>query len=122
MEEKKNSENVLKQVLQKRQTGSLPSNFTYRMMEQIRLEAVRQEKRKRRIMLISLLTALFVIIGSFVFCLFFYLDFKPSDLLSHSELSPDSFSLVVFYAYISFLALCLLGVDHWIRKKKTIYK
>lgn len=122
MEENKHSGDILKQVLQKRQTESLPSNFTFRMMEQIRVEAMKQEKRKRRIMFFSLLAALFMIIGSSVFCLFFYLDFKPSDLLPHPELSPASFPLVVFYAYISFLALCLLGLDHWIRKKKSVYK
>lgn len=111
---------MLKQVLQKRQTGSLPSNFTYRMMEQIRMEAIKQEKRKRRNMVLSLLAALFVIIGSSIYCIFFYLDFKSADLLPHPLLSPDSFSLIGFYSYISFLTLCLLGIDYWIRKKKTI--
>lgn len=120
MEENKNSGNMLKQVLQKRQTGSLPSNFTYRMMEQIRMEAIKQEKRKRRNMVLSLLAALFVIIGSSIYCIFFYLDFKPADLLPHPLLSPDSFSLIGFYSYISFLTLCLLGIDYWIRKKRTI--
>ena len=36
---KKHTENALKQALQRRQPGRLPSNFNYRMMEQIRLEA-----------------------------------------------------------------------------------
>lgn len=118
MEEEKYSGNVLKQALQKRQTGKLPSNFTYRMMEQIRVEAQKQEKRKRRILLLSLLVALSMIIGSFIFCIFFYLDFKPTDLLRHFEFSPVFSPLVGFYSYISLLALCLLGIDYWIRKKR----
>ena len=40
-------DNTLKQVLEKRKSGSLSSNFTFRMMEQIRVEAVKQERRKR---------------------------------------------------------------------------
>lgn len=51
-------DNTLKQVLEKRKSGSLSSNFTFRMMEQIRVEAVKQERRKRGIC--------FLFIGCFV--------------------------------------------------------
>lgn len=44
---KKCTENALKQALRKRQPGNLPSNFNYRMMEQVRLEAEKQRKRER---------------------------------------------------------------------------
>ncbi|WP_455584438.1 hypothetical protein [Bacteroides sp.] len=118
MEANKDRDNALKQVLGKRQIGSLPSNFTFHMMEQIRVEAAKQEKRKRRNLFFSLLAALFVILGSFVFCLFFYMDFKLSDFSLHLQLSSDSSSLLGFYAYIAVLALCLLGIDYWIRKRK----
>ena len=40
---KKHTENALKQALRRRQPGRLPSNFNYRMMEQIRLEAEKQQ-------------------------------------------------------------------------------
>ena len=67
-------DNTLKQVLEKRKSGSLSSNFTFRMMEQIRVEAVKQERRKKRNLLFSLLAALFVMLGTLVYYLFFYLD------------------------------------------------
>ena len=52
---KKHTENALKQALQRRQPGRLPSNFNYRMMEQIRLEAEKQQKRKERVMLCGMI-------------------------------------------------------------------
>ena len=51
-------DNTLKQVLEKRKSGSLSSNFTFRMMEQIRVEAVKQERRKEE--------SAFLFIGCFV--------------------------------------------------------
>ena len=111
-------DNTLKQVLEKRKSGSLSSNFTFRMMEQIRVEAVKQERRKKRNLLFSLLAALFTL----VYYLFFYLDFSPSDFMLHLKLSSTSFPLIAFYAYIALLALGLLGIDYWIRRKKSIYK
>ena len=62
-------DNTLKQVLEKRKSGSLSSNFTFRMMEQIRVEAVKQERRKKRNLLFSLLAALFVMLGTLVYYL-----------------------------------------------------
>ena len=115
-------DNTLKQVLEKRKSGSLASNFTFRMMDQIRVEAVKQERRKKRILLFSLLAALFVMLGTLVYYLFFYLDFSPSDFMLHLKLSSTSFPLIAFYAYIALLALGLLGIDYWIRRKKSIYK
>ena len=112
-------DNTLKQVLEKRKSGSLSSNFTFRMMEQIRVETVKQERRKKRNLLFSLLA---VMLGTLVYYLFFYLDFSPSDFMLHLKLSSTSFPLIAFYAYIALLALGLLGIDYWIRRKKSIYK
>lgn len=109
----------MKQALQRRQSGSLPSNFTFRMMGQIRMEAVKQEKRKYRIMILFLIVALLVIIGSFVYCLFFYLGFKPMDLVPKLQFSSGSSLLFGFYTYIALLVLCLLRMDYWMRKKRT---
>lgn len=122
METNNDRGSVLKQVLEKRQGGQLPSNFTFRMMEQIRVETMKREKKKRIIMLFSLLASLLVIIGSFIFCLFFYLDFKLSDMLPPLKVSAESMSLIGFYSYIALLALFLLGIDLWVRKKKSIFK
>ena len=43
---KENTGNMLKQALERRQTEQLSSNFSYRMMERIHLEAEKQTKRK----------------------------------------------------------------------------
>ena len=46
---KENTGNMLKQALERRQTEQLSSNFSYRMMERIHLEAEKQTKRKTSI-------------------------------------------------------------------------
>lgn len=46
---KENTGNMLKQALERRQTEQLSSNFSYRMMERIHLEAEKQTKRKTKI-------------------------------------------------------------------------
>lgn len=120
MDRKINTENALKRALEKRQSGSLPSNFTFKMMEQIRLEAVKQEKRKQRISVIFLVVALLTILASSIYCLFFYLDFKLIDMIPDLKVPTLSVSLFGFYTYIALLVLGLLGVDYWIRKKKSI--
>lgn len=119
---KTKTDNTLKQALEKRNPGCLSSNFTFRMMEQIRIEAAKQERRRKRYLLLSLLTASAVMLGTFVYFLFFYLGFRPSDLMPHLELSSASSPLIAFYAYIALLALGLLGIDYWVRRKKSIYK
>ena len=60
---KKHTENALKQALQRRQPGRLPSNFNYRMMEQIRLEAEKQQKRKERVMLCGMIAGILLLLG-----------------------------------------------------------
>ena len=115
----KTSGTMMKKALESRQPGSLPSNFTFRMMEQIRVETVRQEKRKQRIGVLSLASAVGSMIGLLIYVLFFYMDYQISDWMPSFELSA-SFSLLGFYSYIAILALALLGADYWIRRKKYL--
>lgn len=73
---KKHTENALKQALQRRQPGRLPSNFNYRMMEQIRLEAEKQQKRKERVMLCGMIAGILLLLGVGVYTLVFKLEFS----------------------------------------------
>ena len=59
-----NMNSVLRQALERRQTEHLSSNFSYRMMERVRLEAERQRKRRVRIGWMALLTSVFSLLGS----------------------------------------------------------
>ena len=103
---KKHTENALKQALRRRQPGRLPSNFNYRMMEQIRLEAEKQQKRKERVMLCGMIAGVFK------------LEFNFKEYLSGMDFSHADSSLLAFYSYIATLVLLLLGLDYWLRKKK----
>lgn len=114
----KNMESTLKKALVQRQTVGLPSNFSFRMMKQIRVEAQKIEKRKKRIAVLFLGITIVTLIALVVYCLFFYLDFRIIDLFPRWNLLESSFSLLGFYSYIALLALGLLGIDYWIRKKK----
>lgn len=110
--------NSIKKALERRQTTGLPSNFSFRMMEQVRIEAQKMERRRKRITVFSLGIAVVVLIALVVYCLFFYLGFSIVDFMPHWKPSGASSSLLGFYTYIALLSLGLLGVDYWIRKKK----
>ena len=115
---KKCTENALKQALRKRQLGNLPSNFNYRMMEQVRLEAEKQRKRKERTMLCGMILGILLLIGMAVYTLVFKLEFNLKECLSRVDWSDTASPMMVFYSYIATLVLLLLGLDYWLRKKK----
>ncbi|MCF2690144.1 hypothetical protein I6E64_13945 [Bacteroides fragilis] len=115
---KKCTENALKQVLRKRQPGNLPSNFNYRMMELVRLEAEKQRKRKERTMLCGMILGILLLIGMAVYTLVFKLEFNLKECLSGVDWSDTASPMMVFYSYIATLVLLLLGLDYWLRKKK----
>ena len=115
---KKCTETALKQALRKRQPGNLPSNFNYRMMEQVRLEAEKQRKRKERTMLCGMILGILLLIGMAVYTLVFKLEFNLKECLSRVDWSDTASPMMVFYSYIATLVLLLLGLDYWLRKKK----
>lgn len=115
---KKCTENALKQALRKRQLGNLPSNFNYRMMELVRLEAEKQRKRKERTMLCGMILGILLLIGMAVYTLVFKLEFNLKECLSGVDWSDTASPMMVFYSYIATLVLLLLGLDYWLRKKK----
>ena len=61
---------------------------------------------------------------AFAYCLlsvslsesFDYLEFNFADVMPQMNVRQDS-SLFAFYVYIALLALVLLGLDYWLRKK-----
>lgn len=114
--QKDSRSNAMKQALARRQTERLSSNFSYRMMERVRLEAEKKNKRKVWMGWIALLLSSMSLLGLGVYCLVFYLDFSFADYLPQTNVRQDS-SLFIFYFYIAILALILLGLDYWLRKK-----
>ena len=111
-----NTGNMLKQALERRQTERLSSNFSYRMMERVHQEAEKQTKRKTRIGWAALLISALALVGLGVYVLTFYLEFNFADVMPQMNVRQDS-SLFAFYVYIALLALVLLGLDYWLRKK-----
>lgn len=114
--QKDSRSNAMKQALARRQTERLSSNFSYRMMERVRLEAEKKNKRKVWMGWIALLLSSMSLLGLGVYCLVFYLDFSFADYLPQTNVRQDS-SLFIFYFYIAILVLILLGLDYWLRKK-----
>ncbi|KAA6317846.1 hypothetical protein EZS27_032065 [termite gut metagenome] len=115
--EQKNIHNSLKQALKKRTNKELSSNFTYRMMQQIRLEAEKQYRLKNVTGLFSLLTACLLLISLAVYVFVFYVKFNLSDYISDFKISLSFSPLINFYGYIGLLTLGLLGMDYWYRQK-----
>lgn len=120
METEKNIEDnmrsALKHALERRQMERLSSNFSYRMMGHIRLEAEKQRKRKEKISWAALLASVFALLGLGIYFLFFYVDINFADYLPQADIWTEA-PLLKFYIYIALLVLILLGVDYWLRKK-----
>lgn len=113
MEIKNNPKNALKQALEQKQTGKLSSNFSFRMMEHIHQEAEKQKKRRERLDIIALVTAVLALVGLGIYYIVYCL--KLTDIM-WGVFSRDSSSFS-FYFYVSFIVLVLLGLDYWLRKK-----
>lgn len=111
-----NMRSALKQALERRQMERLSSNFSYRMMGHIRLEAEKQRKRKAKISWVALLASVFALLGLGIYFLFFYVDINFADYLPQTDVRSEA-PLLKFYIYIALLVLILLGVDYWLRKK-----
>ncbi len=120
METNHRTNNALKQALQQRKQGELPSNFSFRMMDQLRREAVRQQKRRDRIMFYSIVVASVLFIAAAAYLLYTMdlglLEWFPR--FSWKSISTDV--MLPFYVYIAVLVLALLGLDYWMRHKKSV--
>ena len=111
-----NMRSALKQALERRQVERLSSNFSYRMMGHIRLEAEKQRKRKAKISWVALLTSVLALLGLFIYFLRLLYDINFADYLPQTDVRSEA-PLLKFYIYIALLVLILLGVDYWLRKK-----
>lgn len=121
MKIKENTGNILKQALERRKGANLSSNFSFRMMEQIRLEAVRRQKRKNRILVIALIVTVALLVGSVIGYLVFVMKLRLSlVMLPTLKMSGVSFSMLGFYSYIAFLGFVMLGLDYWLRRKRRM--
>ena len=114
MEINKNANTALRQALESRREGSLSSNLTFRMMEQVRIEAQRQYKRKAVLGSVSLITASLLLIALAVYALVFRLNISWGDFMPQVSFSESS-SMIGFYGYIAAIVLALLGLDHLLR-------
>lgn len=118
METGKNNYPELKKALEIRAGSGLPSNFNYRMMGRIRLEAERRKKRHWLISWVALILASLLLIGFGAYMLMPYVEFDVMDYLPQIERTQSSSELAIFYWYIASLILILLGFDYWMRKRK----
>jgi H+/Cl- antiporter ClcA len=112
---------ALKQALERRISGGLPSNFNYHMMDRIRLEAVRQHRRRKIISWCWLIFGSLLILGLGLYVLAFYLGVDFKEYIPRKECLPPYTDLILFYWYIAVLVLILLGLDYWMRshRRKT---
>lgn len=121
METKKDTGNTLKQALERRQTESLPSNFSFQMMEQIRREAIGQQKQRERRGFIALIAVVVALVGGVAGYLISSLKISLSDVtIPQMELPQASSPMLGFYCYIAVLGFILLGIDYWWRHKRSV--
>lgn len=120
-------ENAFKQALNTKTTNQLPSNFSYKMMESIRKEALKKKRSKAFVDLLILFFAVAVILGLGIYVLFFYMDLGFTiDLLPNKEdlqdLTPNIQSLgnaflFKFYSFIALIVLLLLLLDYKLHRR-----
>lgn len=120
MEKDKNGSNALKQALGNRRGQGLPSNFSFRMMEKVRLEAEKKRKRQRNFSWLLLGGACVFILGLLGLFLY-YIKFDIKEYLPQLTFNRPAGEIMDFYYYIGFLVILLLGLDFWLRNKRRKY-
>lgn len=118
MNTRKDAINPLKQALERSMAPGLSSNFNYRMMERIRLEAEKRRKRKAFITTLSLMTATLSLLMLGVYVIFFYLELDLMEYLPEWRMQRLDLGAIGFYSYLGALVLLLLGMDHWLRSRQ----
>lgn len=110
---------LLKKLFSRMPEAELPDSFRQNVMEQIRKEAVRIQKRKERTGLATIIAASLGIIGIAVFVLI-YIG------MPKIEISIPSLPNLPFCLYIGAISLLLLGADYklrqFFRKKQTEHR
>ena len=118
MKTNQDKDSLLKEVLRKSSSESLPFNFTNRMMEQINAEAQKKQRRAAGLNLCFLLLASASLIGLATYLLMSNFSFNIIESLRNISFSSESGSIFGFYFYIGLLVLGLLGLDYYLRKLK----
>ena len=109
-------QDILKSMFSHVSEEMLPPTFQSETMQRIRKEAIRVEKRNKRLQLLALIAATIITICLAIAALI-YLHIPQSML----EIPRISFPL--YYLYFGFLVLILLVVDHLFRQfyyKRTV--
>ena len=105
----------------KNQVETLPAGFEAMVMEKVFIEAKRKERRSYvlNLLLISIIS-LGMLTGIF-FLLKEVYSFNVFEHIAFNFFSLKNKDFFLFYFYIAFLILGLLGVDHFLRQwvKKT---
>lgn len=109
-------DNAIKEALKRRQKETLPSNFSFLLMERIQLEAIKQRKKRTIISWTSLIIATCLLIALGIYLLFFYMKVDFLGFINQIKM-PQNAYLVCFYIYIALIVIALLCFDRWLRKK-----
>ena len=107
----------LKVAIRKQPPYRIPTNFTYRMMQQINEEVYRKEKQQEKRLFILMVTLCVLMVGGL--CAWLIWLFKPDFQAIGKNLLSDFSKLQNLTFYLPMiLALPLLAwFNHWLRKK-----
>lgn len=111
-------DNILKQAIERRANSSLPSNFNYRMMNRVRIEAVKRYRLRKTIGWCCLISGSLFLLGLGIYALVACLDVSLTEYIPQAEGCKPSADLIAFCWYIAALVWILLGLDHWMRRHR----
>lgn len=119
METNKNT--AIKQAIERKDIGSLSSNFIPDTMKKVRIKAQKKRRQKVIIDFIFLIAASSLLIALAVYIFIVRMGIKSSDFIPQYNILESS-SIITFYSYIAILVLALLFGDYLLRtisKKKS---
>ena len=111
-------DNAIQEALKRRQKESLPSNFSFLLMERIQSEAIKQRKKRAILSWTYLITTVCLLITLGIYLLVFRMKVDLYAFIRHINM-PQNYFLIDFYIYIALLVFALLCLDRWLRKKFT---
>ena len=107
----------LKEAIRRQPAFRIPTNFTYRMMQQINEEVYRKEKQQEKRLFILMVILCVLMIGGL--CAWLIWLFKPDFQHIRENLSLQFSELrnLTFYLPMIMALPLLAWFNHWLRKK-----
>lgn len=109
------NKSILHQAVANKQRNELPAFFTQRMMQHIRYEAVRKEKKHERLLFFWIVAISIGLIGMVVGLFYYFSISLPS--LDFGKMINENKQTVLFWLFIASGVVAMLCIDFKLRQR-----